>query len=42
MANTGVKGRVTDEQGSGIGGLNVVAHYVDILNIEELLGSAKT
>ena len=38
MANTSVKGRVTDEQGAGLGGLTIEAYDIDLLELEDRLG----
>jgi phosphatidylserine/phosphatidylglycerophosphate/cardiolipin synthase-like enzyme len=42
MANTGVKGQVIDEQGAGLGELTIQVLDVDLLALEDQLGSIKT
>ena len=42
MTNTGVQGRVSDEHATGIGGLTVVAHDMDILYREQRLALTNT
>lgn len=42
MANIGVKGKVTNESGVGIGGLFVIAYDVEVFTDEERLGYTNT
>lgn len=42
MANIGVKGRISDEHGIGLGGLVAHVYDVDLLDLEDQIGSTKT
>jgi len=42
MPNTGIKGKVTNENNVGLGGLSVQVFDVDFLDMEDQIGSTKT